>query len=351
MRRTYRLSLAAGIALWATAAAQERQTDDVVQLKGDRAQLLVGKITAVTEKGIEMTLKEGGKIAVSFQDIVPYSVYKIKAERIDPQNAAAHMELAEFCAQHGLYSQAAIELDKAKAIDKSLDEKVEKRKAQIRDEEARSRFEEAKKLGAQKKYRDALELLKLIVDRFTDTPYFEEAKKEMSKLADEVRLENERRAAELTEKERKKREEAAKKEETAERAQMAQAADLIKEAQAQWREGLDHETRHNITKSDRAWKLSEDRLLRAQVIVDRLKNSNDVNTINQAKEVEKEITSWLVRTYYRLGRLWAVELNYIEAMPWLNKGLKLAPDDHLLNEIQLTLTQIQMRKRAASQGY
>jgi hypothetical protein len=49
--------------------------------------------------------------------------------------------------------------------------------------------------------------------------------------------------------------------------------------------------------------------------------------------------------------MWATELNYTESLVWLNKGLKLAPDDHLLNEVLLTLTQLQMKKRAAGGGY
>ena len=47
-----------------------------------------------------------------------------------------------------------------------------------------------------------------------------------------------------------------------------------------------------------------------------------------------------------VGRMWAAETNYTEALLWLNKGLKLAPEDPLMNETLLTLTQVQIRRRS-----
>jgi tetratricopeptide (TPR) repeat protein len=107
----------------------------------------------------------------------------------------------------------------------------------------------------------------------------------------------------------------------------------------------------DLTKADKAWKSSDARLAAAGALCEKLEKSNDVNMINSAKDLEKTLDAWIVRTCYRLGRLWATELNYTESINWLNKGLKLDPDNHLINEVLLTLTQLRMRKNAAGGGY
>ena len=337
------------LGLVAAVAPQERGQDDVIQLKGE-GKLLVGKITAVTEKTIEITTKDG-KLTLDIGQVHPASVYRVRSTRIDAKSAGDHWTLGDYCKSNGLFPFAAEEYDKAAAIDASLKEKAKVAKDEMRSEDARSKFEQAKRLGAEKRYVDALDLLKQLVERFADTPYFEEAKKELDKLTAEVAKENEAKKAEIEEKKRKKEAEAAAAAENAEKADFKRAQDLIGEARASWNEGLEWEAKANLTKADKAWKASDARLSAAGGLCEKLAKSNDVNMINSAKELEKTIDGWIVRTCYRLGRLWATELNYTEAIGWLNKGLKFEPDNHLINEVLLTLTQLKMRKNAAGGGY
>ncbi len=339
------------LALLAAAAPQDRAQDEVIQLKGE-GKLLVGKITNVTDTTIEMTLsKEGKSVTLDIGQIHPVSVYKIRAARIDAKSATAHWELGDYCKANGLYAFAGEEFDKAAAIDGGLKDKAKRAREQMRSEDARTKFEQAKRFGAEKKYADALDLLKQLIERFPDTPYFEEAKKELEKLTSELAKENEQKRAEIEEKKRKKDEEAVKLAEAAEKADLKRAQDLVVESRNSWNEGLDWEAKGNLTKADKAWKGSDAKLGAARGLCEKLEKSNDVNMIKSAKDLEKEIDGWIVRTCYRVGRLWATELNYTEAIGWLNKGLKLEPDHHLINEVLLTLTQLRMRKNAAGGGY
>jgi len=331
-------------------AAQDKAQEDILQFKTE-GKLLVGRVTAISDTTLDITLKDGSKITVELKDIHPASVYKVREARIDPKSAEARWELADFCKANSLYGFAAAEYDKAAVLDKSRAGAAKRAKDELRTEEARSKFEQAKRLGAEKKYSEALDLLKQLTDRFTDTPYFEEAKKEAMKLAEEVRKENDAKRAELEEKKRKKEEEAAKVAENAEKADFKKAGDLLAEARTSWEEGLDWEAKGNITKADKAWKASDAKIAAGRALTERLEKSNDVNTIKSAKDLQKEIDGWAVRVCYRLGRIWATELTYGEALVWLNKGIKLDPDNHLLNDILLTLTQLKMRKNAAGSGY
>ena len=337
------------LALLAAALPQDRGQEDVIQLKGE-GKLLVGKITAVTETTIEMVIK-GNSVTLDISQIHPTSVYKVRAARIDPKSATAHWELGDYCKANALFPFAAEEYDKAAALDAKLKDRARRAKDEMRGEDARSKFEQAKRLGAEKKYAEALDVLKQLIERFADTPYFEEARKELDKLSAELAKENEAKRAEIDEKKRKKDEEAAKAVENAEKADFKRAQDFIVEARASWNEGLDWEAKASLSKADKAWKASDSRLAAARAICEKLEKSNDVAMIKSAKDLEKEIDGWIVRTCYRLGRLWATELSYADAVTWLNKGLKLEPDNHLLNEVLLTLTQLKMRKNAAGGGY
>jgi len=346
------MRIAAILALVLVAASPQDKAapEDVIQMKSE-GKLFVCSVTAITEKTIEMTLRDGSQKSIDIKDVHPLSVYKLREARIDAKSGSAHFELAEYCKANGLFGYASGEYDKAASLDAGLKDKAHRAKDQLRSEEARTKFEQAKRLGAEKKYAEALDLLKQLTERFTDTPYFEEARKEADKLAEELKKENEAKRAEIEEKKRKKEEEAAKAVENAEKADLKKGQDLIGETRTAWEEGLDWEAKGNLTKADKAWKVSDARLASAHVLVEKLEKSNDVNTIKAAKDLQKEVDTWTVRVCYRLGRLWSTELNYFEALPWLNRGIKLDPDNHLLNDVLLTLTQLQMRKRAAGGGY
>jgi tetratricopeptide (TPR) repeat protein len=313
--------------------------------------LLVGRIVKVTDTLIEMHLKSGGKVTIEFKNLLPYSVYRVKADRIDPASAKDHFGLGEWCLANVFYGYAVIEFDKAAFLDKDLADKAKKKREEAFNEDARTKFEEAKRLCAAKDYKGAEKLLNALLTTYRDTPWAKEAQTEMAKVADEIKKENEAKKKLLDDQAKVKADVGVKKAEDVEKSLAQITTEAIEDARKTWGEGLEWEGKANLTKADRAFKTVEGRLATARRHTEQLAKSNDVNVIKQAKDLDKEIDVWLVKTYYRLGRMWAVELNYPEAMSWLNKGLKMAPDDHLLNEVLLTLTQMEMRKRAAGGKY
>lgn len=352
MSATLRVSTFLAALAVAAAAEQDKRLDDVLQRKDGG--ILVGRILKVEGENLEILVngeKESRK--VGFRDLMPYSVYRIKLDRTDKKSAAARFELGEFCLANGLYGTAAREFDEASALDKSLEEKARKKKLEAHNEDARSRFEEAKRLHAERKYEEANVQLRALIDKYDDTPYFEEARKLIVKLADEVKKENEEKKAQLEAKVQEEKDKKVKLAEDQIKLLLTRTVEFLEEAQKQWGEGLDAEPK-NLTRADRAWKTAEQLLLNGRRNVEYLLKQNDVAVIKQAKDLERQIDQLLVKTYYRLGRMWAVELNYPDALAWLNKGMKIPHDeqmDHLLNDMLLTMSQLQMRKRAAGAGY
>ncbi|HLF93854.1 MAG TPA: hypothetical protein VJB14_10335 [Planctomycetota bacterium] len=341
------------LALCVPASSQDaKKPDDILQKKDGG--LLVGRVLRIETETIDFVAngeKEARKIAL--RDLMPYSVYRLKLERLDRKSGQARFDLGEFCMANGLYSTATREFEEAAALDANLADKAKKRRDEAHNEDGRAKFEEVKKLHLRKEYDEAKTIVRILLEKYADTPYADEAKKEDAKMAEEINKDNEAKKAQLAEKEKAVAEAGLKKVEDATKVSIARTVELIEEAQKAWGDGLDHDGK-NLTKADRAWKTSEMALVSAKRNVDALLKSNDVAVLQKAKELEKQADVLLVKTYYRLGRMWAVELSYHTALEWLNKGMKIPHDeqmDHLINELTLTISQLQMRQRAAGKGY
>lgn len=335
-----------------SSSAQDKKPDDVLQKKDGG--ILVGHITKLDTDTVEILVngeKETRRIAL--RELNPYSVYKLRLDRIDRTSGEARLALGEFCMANGLFGAATKEFDEAAKLDKSLEEKAKKRREEAHSEDARSKFEEAKRLATEKRYDDANKICQMIVEKYSDTPYFDEAKKLVARIADDIAKENEAKKLQLAEKKDEKEKKAAAVKENQEKDLIAKTTDLIDEGARLWLEGLEGEIK-NITKAERAWKASELSLLAAHRNVEFLLRSNDLETLKKAKDFERAIDVVLVKVYYRLGRMWAVELSYPTALEWLNKAMKVPHDDQMdrqINEVLLTISQLKMRERAAGKGF
>lgn len=329
-----------------------RRPDDVLQ-KRDGA-ILVGRVLKIEGDIVEFFAtgeKEPRRFHV--RELMPYSVYRVRLDRIDKSDGSARFDLGEFCLAQGLYSVAAREFEEAERLNPTLAEKARKRREEARTQDARVKLEEAKKLHLAKNYEAAKDLLRAVLDRYADTPYADEARQLDAKMAEEIARENEekRRMLQAQAQEKERARERAREEQ--ERQILARAAELAEEAQKLWLEALDHEPK-NHTRADRAWKAAEAKLLEAKRLLEFLLKSPDAEAVKKARELEQKADQLLVKTYYRLGRLWAVELSYPTALEWINKGLKLPHDDHmdrLLNELLLQISLKKISERAAGRGY
>jgi hypothetical protein len=334
------------------ALAQDKKPDDVLQKKDGG--ILVGRITKLEADYVEILVNgEKDTRRISLKELNPYSVYKLRLDRIDRTSGDARLALGEFCMTNGLYGAATKEFDEAAKLDKSLEEKAKKRREEAHNEDGRSKFEEAKRLAAEKRYDEANKICQLLLEKYSDTPYFDESKKLIEKMKDELAKENEAKKAQLADKKDEKEKKVAALKENQEKDLAARTAELIDEGGKLWIEGLEGEIK-NITKAERAWKGAEIALLTAHRNVEYLVKSNDLETIKKAKDFERQIDAVLVKVYYRLGRMWAVELSYPTALEWLNKAMKIPHDEQMdrqINEILLTISQLKMRERAAGKGY
>lgn len=336
------------------AAAQDKKQDDVLQKKDGG--LLVGKVLKLEVDSLDI-LVNGEREArrLYYRDLMPYSVYKVRLDRVDKSSGAARMELGEFCMATGLYTQAGREFDEAARLDKGLEAKAKKRREEALIEDARSKFEEAKKHHQKKEHEEAIKLLNFLLDaRYEGTPYPAEAKALLAKIADEVKAEKEELQKQLAAKVAAKDAQKAAAAANQEADLFNRTVALFEEAQRDWSEGLEHEGKGGLSRADRAWKAAEAALLGAKRNVDAMLKSNDVDTIKKGKDLDRQADGMLCRVYYRLGRLWAVELSYPTALEWLNKAMRVPHDeamDRLINDVLLTISQLKMRERAAGRGY
>jgi len=335
------------------AAPQDRKTDDVLQ-KRDGG-LLVGRVTKLDEHTLDILVNgEREPRRLLYRDLMPYSVYKVRLERIDRTSGEARMSLGDFCMTSGLFTQAAKEFEEAAKLDKALEEKAKKRRLEAHHEDARSRFEEAKKLHQKKDQEEAIRILNLLLDpRYEDTPYPAEARQLLAKIAEEVKAEKEALKAQLDADKKNKDAMKAAAAANAESDLVTKTLVMIEDAQKAYVEGLDNEPK-NLTKADKAWKEAERLLLTARRNLEPLVKSGDAETVKKAREIDRQINFGLVRAYYRLGRMFAVELNYPNALEYLNKAAKVPHDeamDKAIHEILTTISQLKMRERAAGRGY
>jgi hypothetical protein len=336
----------------ATAQDPAKKQDDVLQKKDGG--IVVGRIQKIDADFVEI-LVNGEKDArkIPLRDLNPYSVYKIRLDRIDKNSGEAHLALAEFCMANGLYPPATKEFDEAARLDKNLEEKAKKRREEAHNEDGRARFEEAKRLAAERKYDDANRICQLLVEKYADTPYFEEAKRLVARIAEDIAKENEAKKKQLEDKKEEKEKKNLAIKENQEKDILSRTAEMIDEGGKLYLEGLDGEAK-NLTRAEKGWKGAEAALLNAHRNVEFLLKSNDLETIKKAKDFDRAIDLILVKVYYRLGRMWAVELAYPTALEWLNKAAKVPHDEQMdrqINEILLTISQLKMRERAAGKGY
>ncbi len=337
------------LTLGAVASAQEekKKPDDILQLQNGG--ILVGKVASIGKDHLEILVRgEEKPRRVPFTQIQPYSIYRAKLERIDKKSGAAWLTLGVFCKEQGIPSTAAQCFETAARLDPKLADECKKLREEARNEDARSKFEEARRLHAQKKWKEANDRLRTVMERYHDTPYAEQARKEIAKIADEIRSQNEEKKKQLQKQEQARADQVKKKKQDYNNAVVKKAVEFIESAQKSFADGLAQEAK-NVGKADRAWKEAEKNLLLARRNTGYLLKEDNADLIKQGMELDQRINALLVRVYYRLGRMWSVELSYSTALAWLNKGLLVPHDeqmDRLLNEVLLTLSQVQIRRRA-----
>src|ERR1051326_3743370 len=112
------------LALALPASSQDgKKPDDILQKKDGG--LLVGRVVRLDADFLEFQGKDDKEPRkIAYKDLLPYSVYKVKLDRVDKKNGQARYDLGEFCMANALFSAATREFEEAAAADPNLAEKA-----------------------------------------------------------------------------------------------------------------------------------------------------------------------------------------------------------------------------------
>ncbi len=333
------------------------QGDEILQLKNSREGepvFLVGKVLKIKEKTIVFEDNDRGILEIPIDSVEPYSLYLAKKRRIDDSSASDRYKLGVWCLSQGLYTTAVGEFNEAKQLDRSLRRSCDRKIKTCREEDARTKFEEAKRLILQKRYDSAAKRLHYILKRYSDTPYGETAREESDKVAALIRAGNREKEEML----RAKKEADHKAKKNVGKFEKMKAFDEVKaaldSARNSFSDALEWEGKDNLTLCRRLWRSSASKLVTARAQLKTLLESKDADVVKEATGLDAAVVDWLVRIYWRLGRNYAEHLSYGEALKYLNGALALPHDrdmERLINDLTLTMTQLRMRRRASGRGY
>lgn len=321
-----------------------QDADETLQLKN--GQLVRGSIVSFDDTGI--TMKTGGvEVKYPYEQCHGYSAYQLRWKKLNKDSADDHRKQGDFCKKYGLLSTAISEYREAIAKDPTLKAKLEEEIRNVRTEEARRKYEEAKSIISQKKeerYREASKLLGDVLRDYDDTPYFEEARKLEKQLTEEIKRSNED-AVKKAEAAKKAKEEAEKLKKIKE--PLETATRLYEEGVAFWHQGLDIEAGKTPNKAIDSWVNADYRLGQARdKLNDVLKLAKDADVIAMANQLGTRIDKATVRNCLSIALMSAADIgNYSESMRWINKALKIDPDNESAWKLKLDLKEAIMRMR------
>jgi tetratricopeptide (TPR) repeat protein len=344
MKGTSLAVLAIAVFVLAFAPSQVSAKDEVVELRsGSRMDGEVVEVTADT-----VTIKvDNATMKIPMTSIDPYCAYNLRLSRIDPKDAQAHMALGDFCLANGLYSEARHEYRRAVEQDLAQTDAANAKLAELGEKESAWMFEQAGKLTKETKFSDAAKRLEMLLSRYPECKQADDAKKALAALTETIRKQNEERERLLKMLDKKAADDKAAKGEGLLKSKFDEGSAALDAAKTANADGLDNEGATKVSRADKAWKESVDRLVEARdIIAAVLKETKDVDLMTAGKAKLVEIDRWLVIVYCNLGHLWAVEGNFKDAVKWLNKALAIDPTDKVATELKLRVAEQQIRRSA-----
>lgn len=317
------------------------QQDEILHKKN--GELVRGKPTRFDDKGIMMKLSPNSEVFFPYEQLNPVSAYELRRKYMDKESFDQHLSLARFCRRFELYRDAVNHLQEA--LRRAPEERKEELEAEInevRSEDAGKKVKRAKEILSNqeaRRYAEASRLLREVMDKYADTPYFEEAKALDLKLAEAIKETSKNpprkepeKAPEVPSGERPKPDELA-----------ARISATFEEVEKLWHQGLDQETQ--ATQPDRAfvpWTQAEGRLVDLKSVVQH-KIKEKGNADPATEPALKQIDQWLIRLYLSMARLRLELVQPAEALKNCNKGIKLSPDHPHLNQLKVAITEILLR--------
>jgi tetratricopeptide (TPR) repeat protein len=301
--------------------------------------ILKGEIKKVEEKGITVELESGGMLTISYNDLEPYTAYKLKLRIIKPEDPQEHIRLAEFALTNKLYSIARNEYRRALELDPTLKKQIQQRLAKVTQSEAEDLLQEGLKMVNQERFEEAVRRFGYLIEKYPQSPQAKLAQIELTKVEAIIKDRHLRRMKELEEIKKRLQEERIQQE----KAQLKEAFELaltgIETGRKRFGEGLDHEGEINISKAITSYKLALEEFLKASDYLKFIqKKGKDPDILGQAKEKLKQVDHWLVIVYNNLANAYTLTRRFHDAIKWINKALKIDPDDKFATELKLKIT-------------
>lgn len=294
-------------------------TMDLVVLKNGTQ--LIGEVTAVTADSVTISYSRDGTpvTATLKRDALDPHSWVVQRSASAGSDARAHLDLARFSSDNGLFAFAERELDRAGESDPGLASEVDAERKRARSGAARSLLTLGREALAKGDLEHAYRLGSMAMTRYRDGVTGDEG----IVLLDEV----ERARAAQAERE------AAEAQAAADRAVAEQRASLVQPAREQSEqarkrniEGLRRDDLNGaLTAFEDAVKRYRAALRTADEIAE--KNGNDAALLTLADEVRREASKGAVQAHVNMGSLYVVRGSFVKALNHANEALAVNPDD------------------------
>jgi len=186
-----RIPLGAGRCLEACESADRCRAVNLLLVDGRN---LVGRAVGVVGETLrfEAVFPTRGLLLLPWREVEPLSLHEALGDYLDGSRGEDYLHLADMCSSRGLVDMALRELDRAVAVDPSLDGEAGERRARLHESAAARMVEDAREHLAAGRGAHALAALEEVLRRFPDTGSAEAGRDLRRRIAgegpDEARL-------------------------------------------------------------------------------------------------------------------------------------------------------------------
>ncbi len=321
---------------------------EVIKLKNGNS--ISGEIQEIKKDHIIIEIPNG-QTSVFFKDMVPQSVYDIRLQAIDLEDAQAHLDLAEYCLTHTLYTLAQKEFEEAARLDDAFEEIVTQKTKALAEQESQYVLKRAYDLIKEEKYKAALEQLQVLFQKYPESQYAEEAKKIAAFTGEAAKHKIEEEVSRKEMLVQQKENEKLERVERALREKFSLALTALKQARQLNSDALNWESKSQFSRAVKAYGRAERELLNSEKLLGLVVNqTQDVELMTSAQKHFDDLKEWFITIYNNLGQLHAYQLNFHEALRWLNRTLAVDPHNKIAQELKLKIIDIEARRRLLNES-
>ncbi|NUN48251.1 MAG: hypothetical protein HUU15_05410 [Candidatus Brocadiae bacterium] len=336
--RLFTVLFAAALALPCAAEMLQKKSGSFIE----------GEVLEVTERGVRIRLMEGGEATLPFEDLDPYTVYRVRdrqAAKSGKETAVLRFDLGRYAMQNGLYDIGRADMERACKDDPSLKTEMDKVVLEVEERDGARMYEEGLAAMKASDFSTAMIRFQALVETFPASKYVEESRKSLAAAAAEIEKENARKKELLEALTKKKADGKAAKVEEGVKGKLDAAIKAYDDSRRLNAEGLEFEGNTSVSKADKSFRAAEGALIASKdLIMAVAAGSKDVEVLAAAKKLEADTDAMLVVVYGNLGHLWAVERYYKESTKWLNRALAIDPANHFATELKLQVAAQQIRR-------